>query len=513
MNCIPPCVRRPTLDELEEIAARHHIRLSDTELETLANVIDDQLELYEQLDELPTRQQKFEHTQRSPGYRPASTENPNNAFITKCEVVGAEKGPLAGYTVGVKDSIAVAGVEMTCGSKLLEGYVPSQDATVITRLLDAGTTITAKTNMEDMAWSGSGELSAFGPVTNPRNAGYLAAGSSGGSAAAVAAELVDVALGTDQGGSVRMPASWCGIVGLKPTHGLVPYTGTVSLDATIDHLGPLTRDVTDCARVLDVIAGPDGRDHRQRDTDPSSYTDAIANLPALGDLTIGVLEDGFGREESEPDIDETVAAALDTLADAGATVRSQPVSWHRDGGAILTGIAIEGTAALARNDGISHFTGGVQDPQFARAFGRARRTNANDFPPMMKLATLLGQYLADEYQGQYYAKAQNLVRELQAAYDEALGDVDVLALPTTPQTPHEVRKEATLAEVIERSLSMNGNTSPFNGTGHPAISIPCGTAADLPVGLMLVGNRFDDATVLQTAKVIEDTLDVPSDFA
>jgi amidase len=138
------------------------------------------------------------------------------ALITKCEVEGSENGPLADYTVGIKDSIAVAGVEMTCGSKLLEGYVPSRDATVVTRLLDAGATITSKTNMEDMAWSGSDELSAFGPVTNPRNTDFLAGGSSGGSAAAVAAELVDVALGTDQGGSVRMPASWCGIVGHRP---------------------------------------------------------------------------------------------------------------------------------------------------------------------------------------------------------------------------------------------------------------------------------------------------------
>jgi amidase len=310
-----------------------------------------------------------------------------------------------------------------------------------------------------------------------------------------------------------MPAAWCGIVGLKPTHGLVPYTGAVPLDATIDHLGPLTRDVADCARVLDAIAGPDGIDARQTGVEPDDYAGAVASPPPVGDLTVGVLEEGFDREGSEDAVDGAVRGALDALDDAGATVTGRSVPWHADGGAILTGIAVEGTAALARNDGVNHFAAGPHDPDLAGAFGRARRSNADDFPPMMKFATILGQYLADQYQGRYYATAQNLARDLRANYDAALEGVDVLALPTTPHAPHEVRAEATMREAMDRSLSMNGNTSPFNGTGHPAITLPCGEAAGLPVGLMLVGDRFGDAALLGAAAAVEAELDAPFDAA
>ena len=506
MTHIPPIVQSPSRNKLETIAREHHLSLDEDELAVLEEVIEEQLELYERLDELSDSEGRQNVPKRTPGYRPPQDENPYNAVVSYCEVQGSESGPLAGYTVGVKDSIAIAGVEMTCGSKLLEGFAPGRDATAVSRLLSAGANVTAKTNMEDLAWSGSGELSAHGPVRNPRDPNYLAGGSSGGSAAAVAGGVVDIALGTDQGGSVRMPASWCGIVGLKPTHGLVPYTGTVPLDPTIDHLGPLTADVTDCARVLDVIAGEDGLDPRQGHVESDNYVDSIENPVAPADITIGVLAEGFGRDESEAAVDDAVRDALGQIEDAGASVEEVSVPWHEDGGAVLAGIAIEGTAALARDNGVCHFTDGKHSPALATAFGRARRTNADDYPPMMTLAVLLGQYLADQYQSRYYAKAQNLVRDLRAAYDDALADVDVLALPTTPHSPYKVTAEASLREVIDRSLSMNGNTSPFNGTGHPAISVPCGRADDLPVGLMLVGDRFDDATVLEVAKVVEDEL-------
>lgn len=506
MNHAPPTVRPPTRADLERIARDHYLELDDDECDVLAEVVAELMDLYERLDELSVPPAREEAVERSPGHRPDPDGNPHNAVITVCEVSGGADGSLSGYDIGIKDSIAVAGVEMTCGSKLLEGYVPTEDATVVARLLDAGATVTAKTNMDDLAWAGSAETSAFGPITNPRDPDYLAGGSSGGSAAAVAAGLVDVALGTDQGGSVRMPASWCGIVGLKPTHGLVPYTGIVPLDPTIDHVGPMAEDVDDCARVLDAVAGADGLDPRQGSVPTQEYEAAVADAPDPAELTVGVVPQGFGREESDDATDETVQAALDALADSGMTVRETPIEMHRDGGAILTGVAIEGMAAMLRNDGVAHFTDGRYDLAFARALGRARRTNANDFPPMVKVAALLGQYLADEYQGRYYAKAQNLVPELRAAYDEALADVDALALPTTPHLPYKVREEADMRSVLDRGLSMNGNTSPFNGAGHPAISVPSGTAEGLPVGLMLVGDRFDDAGLLRVAKSVEATL-------
>jgi amidase len=228
---IPPNIRPPTPDEIREKAAKHHIDLSEEEVSDFETAIADTLAGYERLDELPNPTPEIEFTNRDIGYQPNSNEDPLNAFVRKCEVKGADDGPLAGYDVGLKDNISLAGVEMTCGSKLLEGYVPNTDATIVTRMLNAGATITGKLNMEDMAFSGSGELSATGPVLNPRDSNYIAGGSSSGSIAAVVNGDVDVAIGGDQGGSIRIPASWSGGVGHKPTHSLRDWAGRLTIQA------------------------------------------------------------------------------------------------------------------------------------------------------------------------------------------------------------------------------------------------------------------------------------------
>lgn len=495
-------IRRPGRDELREAATAFGMAVTDEELDAVESFIEGTIQQYERIDELYAPSDESQYTDRRIIRSPDDEDDPHNAVVTFCEVAGGEDGPLTGYEIGLKDNYALAGVEMTSGSSVLTGYVPRRDATVVERLLDAGGTITAKLNMEDFSYSGSGELSAHGPVRNPRNPAYLAGGSSSGSAAAVASGLVDIAMGADQGGSVRMPASWCGVVGLKPTFGLVPYTGIVSLDPTIDYAGPITRTVEDCALALDVIAGADGLDPRQGAIRTGNYAESLDGDPS--DLTVGVLEEGFDREESDDAVDETVRTALDSFEAAGADVRSVSVPMHDDGPAILTSIYMEGGAAMVQDEGVGHFSRGYYDDQFAVAFGHARRTNAGDFPPMFKFALMVGQYMSERYQGRYYARSQNLLRDLTAAYDEKLSDVDVLALPTTPHTSHQVTDEADLESLMERSLSMNNNTSPFNGSGHPAISVPCGSVEDdLPVGLMFVGNRFAEETVLNAAAAFE----------
>lgn len=501
MSLIPPTIRRPTPGEIEELAARHNMSLSDEEVETFHELIDRSLEAYEGLDEFSEPRSEFRHTDRDPGYEPDENEDPLNAFVRKCRIEGESEGPLAGYEIGLKDNVAVAGVELTCGSRPLQEYVPSADATIVRRLLDAGGTIVGKLNMEDMAYSGTGELSATGPVYNPHDTDYLAGGSSSGSAAAVVAGDVDVSIGGDQGGSIRIPASWCGCVGLKPTHGLVPYTGIVGIDPTIDHAGPMATNVTDCARVLEVIAGTDPLDPQTKDANPVAYEDALTDGPA--DVTVGVLTDGFGFEQSEQAVDDTVAAAIDRFEEAGATIREVSVPEHEHGMAILDAIAAEGMVSLVRNDGLPRFVDGRYDVGFAEAFGGARRTRADDFPPTLKLVLVLGEYLADRYKGTYYAKAQNLKRELAGSYDDALEDVDVLAMPTLPYSPPEVDTDPTLKDLLARQLDMRPNTAPFDATGHPAISVPCGTANGLPVGLMLVGEQFADDTVLSAAHAFE----------
>jgi len=387
---------------------------------------------------------------------------------------------------------------MTAGSKLFEGYVPSIDATVVRRLLDGGATITAKLNMEDMAFSGSGELSATGPVLNPRDDDYIAGGSSSGSIVAVVAGDVDVAMGGDQGGSVRIPAAWSGGVG---THGLVPYTGVVGPGHSFDHTGPMATSVEDCALLLDVIAGKDPLDPRQGAVSTGDYAGGLPGDP--GDLTIGVVEEGFGHDQSEAGVDRTVRDALDDLRAAGAAVEEVSVPRHLDGFPIWNAVVIGETTGLLRDEGVGRYGKGFYETQFAEAFGRARRAHADDYPATLKLTVILGQYLADEHRSRYYARGQNLRRTLRGAYDEALAGVDVLAMPTTLQTAHEQRDDLGRLEIIDRALNMLPNTAPFDVTGHPALSVPAGESDRLPVGLMFVGGAFEDGTVLRAGHAYE----------
>jgi len=486
------------------MAERHYIDLTDEEVADFAAAIEETLAGYERLDELSAPQPAVEFTDRDPGYRPGPDEDPLNAVVRYCRVEGSEDGPLSGYEVGLKDNVALAGVEMTAGSKLFEGYVPSTDATVVTRLLEAGATVTAKLNMEDMAFSGSGELSATGPVTNPRSEDHIAGGSSSGSIAAVVDGDVDVALGGDQGGSIRIPAAWSGGVGHKPTHSLVPYTGIVGLGHSFDHTGPMATSVEDCALFLDVLAGKDPLDPRQGAVPTEEYAGALPGDP--DEVTVGVLAEGFGHEESEEGVDAAVREALGEFERAGAELRELSVPMHLDGLPVWNAVVMEETAALVRDDGVGRYGKGYYDTGFADAFGRARRASADDYLSTVKLTLILGEYMSERYRGHYYTKAKNLARELTAAYDEALDEVDVLAMPTTPQTAHRQVDELDRLETIDRALNMLANTAPFDVTGHPAISVPAGTSRGLPVGLMLVGERFDDATVLRAASAYEDSV-------
>lgn len=490
-------VRPPSTAEIQRYAAEFHFDLTDEELEVFSSVIERRLGNYARIDALGEPRRTRTLGNRDPGYRPDDREDPDNAFVTKCRVEGATKGPLAGLDVGLKDNIAVAGVEMTCGSRVLEGYVPVTDATVVGRLLDAGATITGKLNMEDMAVSSSGDNSALGPVTNPHDRGFLAGGSSSGSAVAVVNGDVDVSLGTDQGGSIRIPAAVCGCVGLKPSFGLVPYTGIVGAGYSYDHVGPMAKSTELVARTLDVLAGPDPDDPRQGAFEPPSYTDGLGADPTA--VSLCVLEEGFdGVDEA---VAEVVEGALRAAGSAGMAVEDRSVPLHDHGKSIRNAIATEAFTATVRGEGVGHFVDGWYDTHFANAFATARRTRANEFPPNAKLKLLMGAYLGDRYFGRFHARAHNLSRDLAEAYDDALDGVDVLALPTTPRTAYEAVEDLSLEESLGRgSIS---NTAPFNVTGHPAISVPCGLADGLPVGLMLVGERFDDATVLGVADAFE----------
>lgn len=505
MSHPPPTVRPPTADRIAELAERFHFDCSDEELEVLVDCVADTVASFATLEDLgPGQTPSIDGPERASGFRPNAETDPLNAFVTRCAVEGRSDGPLAGLDVGVKDNIAVAGVEMTAGSHLLEGYVPRRDASAVARLLEAGADVVGKLNMDNLAAGGSGELSAFGPIRNPRNPDHLAAGSSGGSAAAVVAGDVDVALGTDQGGSVRNPAAACGCVGLKPTYGLVPYTGALSLAVSVDHVGPLATAVEPVARTLEAIAGPDPRDPRSRDIQTAEYTTALGVDPK--ELTIGVLAEGF-NEEVTADTVATVRDALGDLEAAGATLREVSVPFHDDAMAVWRGIVLEGAAATLESDGVGRFHQGGYEEPLAEAFGRGRRVVADAMPITLKMMVLAGAHLTESARSRYYARAQTLRSDLRAAYDAALADVDVLALPTRRDVALKHREDVSLADLLDRGRGGFRNRAAFNVTGHPAVSVPAGRVEGLPVGLEFVGAHFAEESVLAAADVAERVLE------
>src|SRR5277367_6681498 len=274
-------------------------------------------------------------------YRPEGEENRHGAWIVKTQVKGASSGKLGGKKVAVKDTYCLAGVPLTNGASVLEGYVPEFDAPVITRLLDAGAEIVGKAVCEYFSFSSGSATSTSGPVHNPRAWGHTPGGSSTGSGALVAAGEVEMAAGGDQAGSIRIPASLSGVVGIKPTWGLVPYTGIMGMDPTIDHAGPLTATAAENTLFLEVMAGEDGYDSRQRGLKLDTYTKAIGQ--GIEGLKIGVVKEGFGQYDSHPDVDAGVLAAAKLLERHGAKIEEVSVPWHPIGIPIWSAIALEGT--------------------------------------------------------------------------------------------------------------------------------------------------------------------------
>ena len=493
-------LRRPTDKELQELALTNHFQLREDELAAFQQQMAGMFEPYERLHQMPEPRGSIKYPRRDPGRRPSREDDPFNAIIRRCNLKGAPSGKLADKRIGLKNNIGVAGMPMTNASLVMEGYVADFDATIVTRLLDAGAEIVALLNMENFSFA-SGNTSAFGPILNPHNPEHVAGGSSGGSCAALYYDDIDITFGGDQAGSIRIPASWCGVVGLKPTHGLVPYTGIFGLDHTIDHTGPLARTATDVARALEVVAGKDPLDPRQGQVPRQLNTDVLSR--GVGGLRIGVLSEGFGRAVSESDVDDAARNAVGQFAELGANITEVSVPEHADAAAIGWPILVEGTSALIQSNGMGYHWQGLYDPDLVESLGKSLQTHANDLPATLKLVLLVGTYMGEKYHGRMYAKAQNLRRVVRAAYDRALEQVDVLAMPTSPVKAPKLAELEVLGTDGHGVMDLAGNTAPFNTTGHPALSIPCGKSDGLPVGLMLVGRHFDDATLLQAAHAFE----------
>ena len=494
-------VNRPTFDQLKDIVNGFGMHMSDERIGEFLGLMDDTIKAYDVIDAEPDYLPPVDYP-RTAGYRPSGEENPLNAWYIKTEIRGAPRGLLSGKTIALKDNVCLAGVPMMNGASTLKGYTPDIDATIVTRILDAGGTIVGKAHCEYFCLSGGSHTNATGPVHNPHKMGYSAGGSSSGSGALVGAGEVDMAIGGDQGGSIRMPSSFCGCYGMKPTHGLVPYTGVMPIENTIDHTGPMTQNVADNALLLEAIAGADGLDPRQYAPQVDTYTAALNR--GVGGLRIGLVKEGFARPESEPDVDERVRAAAERFRGLGATVDEISIPMHLMGPAIWTPIAIEGlTNQMMKGNGMGTGWEGLYTTSLLD-YHANWRSRSDELSESLKICMFIGQYFLKHYRGHFYAKSQNLARKLRAAYDQMLTPYDLLLMPTTPMKATPLPgADAPLAEIIQRAFEMLNNTAPFDTSGHPAMSIPCGMSDGLPVGLMLIGKHYAESTVYQAAAAFE----------
>jgi amidase len=441
---------------------------------------------------------------RDAGHTSTPQDDPLNAIVRWCQVRGESEGQLSGKRVGLKDSFAVAGIPMTAGSNFFE-FTPSVDSIVARRILDAGGEIVAVTNMDSLAFSGGGETSDYrdGIIRNPHDHNHTAGGSSGGSAAALYYDNIDVTMGTDQGGSIRLPASWCGVIGLKPTHGLVPYAGILGIDKTFDHAGPMGRSVADVAALLQAVAGSEEDEPGKSERRVVDYGAAVAGAKdELSTTTIALLSEGF-QEPVDEGVRRAVLEVVDRMRGLGAQITEVSVPEHLLAGGTAFISFIEGMWDNLSSAGNGFQHAGLYDPEMAEAMLTSWNERAAALPPTVKITAMLGRHLREKYHGLYYSRAQNRRRALRAAYDRAFGAADFLVMPTAPTPAHRAEPDLAMAERVLRGWAPLANTSPFNMTGHPAISIPAGSCDGLPIGVQLVARHDSDAALLELARVYE----------
>jgi len=414
---------------------------------------------------------------------------------------GDDLGSLAGVVVAVKDNICTRGIRTTCSSRMLENFVPPYDATVIERLKAADAIIIGKTNMDEFAMGSTTETSYFGATHNPWDLNKVPGGSSGGSAAAVIAEETTVALGSDTGGSIRCPASYCSVVGLKPTYGLVSRYGLIAYANSLEQIGPLTRSVEDCALLLSVISGHDSRDSTSVDLPARDY---LKNLwDDMRGIKIGLPREFFG-EGVEDAVKDAVLKAIDKLEDLGGSCFEISLPMMKYALAAYYIIAMsEASSNLARYDGLRY---GYRDENARGSFDEVFSKNRREgFGAEVRRRIILGTYaLSAGYFEQYYIKALKIRTLIRRDFERALKDADVIVGPTMPLLPFN------LGERIDDPLKLymcDILTVPANLTGCPAISIPCGFKNGLPVGMQILGRPFDEDTILKVAYAFEQSTD------
>lgn len=494
-------MRELSPDELVTMGKRFQVEVDDGEARELAGRVNEMLRPLDAVDDLPVRTRPEPEGERS-WHEP--TDDPLNAIATRCAVPPAADGILAGMTLGVKDIIAIAGLPMECASIPMRGYIPGFDAVIVDRLRHAGATIEAKTNLDEFAASGRGTTSASGAIKNPHDTTRTAGGSSGGTAAAVAAGLVDGGLGTDTGGSIRIPAGFCGVVGLKPTYGLVPLHGIVENTYTQDHVGPMTRTLDDAARMLEVMAGKDERDPASlqaagRDAYAvGEYQSAVAAPPAPDELQLGVLAEGFSTGVSD-DVVRATETAIDQLEDAGAQLEEVSVPEFEYGKAVKNILSFTELAAHWRAGGAAYRRGGQIDEGYQSALASRGAARSSELGAFYKQKLLAGAQIIDGHAGRPYTRAQLARETIREAFDAVLNGLDGLVLPTLPDIAPKID------EASEPGFDYARNTRFADITRLPALTMPNGTLEGLPVGFQVVGDAFSEARLLSVGKTIQMT--------
>ena len=423
--------------------------------------------------------------------------------IDDARAAGESLGSLAGIPLAIKDNLCTQGVRTTCASRMLERFVPPYESTVTERLWTSGGVLMGKTNLDEFAMGGSTETSAFGPTLNPWNTSHVPGGSSGGSAAAVASGSCLASLGSDTGGSIRQPASFCGVVGLKPTYGRVSRWGLVAFASSLDQVGPFATCVADAAELLQVIAGPDPRDSTCLKADVPDYTAAL-DQPIKG-LKVGMIRECFEAEGLDAEVKASVQASAAQLEALGAELVEVSCPRFNDGIATYYVIApSEASANLARYDGVKY---GFRADNADSLAAMTSSSRAEGFGAEVQRRILIGTYaLSAGYVDAYYKKAQQVRTLIRRDFDAAFQQVDVLLTPTAPSTAFKTGAHADdplsmyLADLL---------TIPVNLAGLPAISVPCGfSQSGLPIGVQLIGNVLEEARLLQVAHQYEQAADV-----
>ena len=410
---------------------------------------------------------------------------------------GELTGPLAGVPIAIKDNMCTEGVLTTCSSKILGNFIPQFSSEAVKRIEEAGAVVIGKTNMDEFAMGSTTETSAYGPTKNPWNTEHVPGGSSGGSAAAVAANECFCALGSDTGGSIRQPASYCGVVGMKPTYGTVSRYGLIAYGSSLDQIGPLCKDITDCATIMEVIASHDKKDSTSVERKDTDFTSALVD--DVTGMRIGIPRDYFG-EGLDPQVKEVVLSAAEVLKSKGAIVEEFDLSLVEYAiPTYYTIAAAEASSNLERFDGVKY---GFRAKDYDGLHSMYKKTRSEGFGPEVKRRIMLGSFvLSSGYYDAYYLKALRVKAMIKKAFDEAFAKYDVILGPVAPTTAPKLG--SSLADPIKMYLG-DIYTISVNLAGLPGISVPCGKDDNgLPIGVQLIGDCFNEKKLIQTAYAYE----------